>query len=227
MTTTSQADNGFQVETVTSYRDLRRGIGILGLALPLALIIGHRGLQQSISSFYYSDMRNWFVGSMWATGFFLIFYRYQRVDNILTSVAGVLAILVSMCPTTPGVLHPSSTSKIIGALHLTFAGSFLLVLAFICFFLFTRSSLPPGERGTLKGIRNGIYRGCGIAIAAAIVAAALFELVGSQAFRSSWNPVFWCESVAVAAFGAAWLIKGETLFQDPAPSGVPVLQVAG
>jgi hypothetical protein len=200
---------------VTSYRDLRRGIGILGLILPVALVLGKLGLERSVSAYYYTDMRNWFVGTMWATGFFLIFYRYGKPDTVLSSIAGVLAILVSLFPTTPEELNPPAHEVVIGAFHLVFAAGFLLLLAYFCLFLFTRSDVSPPDMTRHKKLRNKIYRGCGIAITAGIVIAALLEWLTSNAFRDAWHPVFWCEAVAVIAFGIAWLIKGETLFADP------------
>ncbi len=200
---------------VISYRDLRRGIGVLGLVLPFALVIGNLGLERSISAYYYTDMRNWFVGTMWATGFFLIFYRYGKPDTVLSSIAGVLAILVALFPTTPEELNPPKHQVVIGAFHLAFAASFLLLLAYFCLFLFTRSDVSPAEMTSRKKQRNKIYRGCGIAIVVGVVVAALFELLTSNAFRDAWHPVFWGEAVAVVAFGIAWLIKGETLFADP------------
>jgi hypothetical protein len=104
----------FSDDVVTSYRDLRRGIGILGLSLPFALVIGHEGLAPSISAYYYTDMRNWLVGTLWAIGFFLIFYRYGRPDTLLSSIAGILAILVALLPTTPDVPHPPTHQVVIG-----------------------------------------------------------------------------------------------------------------
>jgi hypothetical protein len=199
---------------VTSYRDLRRGIGILGLVLPFALVIGNLGLKPSISAYYYTDMRNWFVGTMWATGFFLIFYRYGKPDTVLSSIAGVLAILVALFPTTPEELNPPTHQVVIGDFHLVFAGGFLLLLAYFCLFLFTRSDVSPQDMTRQKKLRNKIYRGSGIAIIAGVVIAALFELLTSKAFRDDWHPVFWGEAVAVIAFGIAWLVKGETLFAD-------------
>jgi hypothetical protein len=65
-----------------------------------------------------------------------------------------------------------------------------------------------------KKQRNMIYRGCGVAITAGVIVAALFGWLSSDAFRNAWHPVFWGESVAVIAFGIAWLIKGETLLTD-------------
>jgi hypothetical protein len=214
-----------QQESVTAYRDLRIGIGILGLTLPVALLIGHLlfghgGLLGSMSGSYYTEMRNWFVGSMCATGFFLIFYRYQKVDNILSNIAGVLSILVALCPTTPP-LHASTTAKVVGGLHLAFAASFLLLLGYFCVFLFTRSDLEPERRGRQKNLRNTIYRWCGVTIAVAVAAAGISELPALRSFKTATHSVFWFESLATVAFGVAWLIKGETLFKDAQPATQP------
>lgn len=202
-----------QSSAVASYRDMRRGIGWLGLLLPVALVILDRGWRGSMSEYYYSGGRNWFVGSMCATGVFLIFYRYAKLDNVLSTVAGVLAIGVALFPTTPPVLHPALHDTVIGDFHLAFAAGFLLLLAYFCGFLFTKSAGPDAETRKKKQ-RNVIYRGCGAVIAAGVLTAGLFDALTSDSFRNAGHPIFWCETAAVWAFGFAWLIKGETLFQD-------------
>jgi len=210
-------------ETVTAYRDLRRGIGLLGLTLPWVLIIGHHGFRESISGFYYTNMRNWFVGSMCVTGVFLIFYRYQKagLDNVLSSVAGVCAILVALCPTTG--TNPTSAEQVVGVLHLCFAACFLGLLAYFCLFLFTKTN-PNLPRTPRKNIRNRIYTGCGISIIVGLAFAVLCQIPALHSFRDSANGVYWGESLAVVAFGIAWLIKGETLFRDPPASSSGPLQ---
>ncbi len=66
---------------VISYRAIRKAIGIIGLLLPIALIEGKMyyfhdpGIQGSISSYYYTGMRDVLVGSLWAIGVFLFSYR--------------------------------------------------------------------------------------------------------------------------------------------------------
>jgi len=54
----------------------------------------------SMSGSYYTHMRNVFVGSMCAIGVFLIGYRRSRVDNWLSTFAGILALLVALFPTS-------------------------------------------------------------------------------------------------------------------------------
>src|SRR5215471_5273461 len=86
-------------DIVASYLFQRRGIGLIGVTLPFVLVLGydlsegHFALRGSISSYYYTDMRNVFVGSMCAIGVFLLCYRYDLLDDVLSSIAGLLAIL--------------------------------------------------------------------------------------------------------------------------------------
>jgi hypothetical protein len=62
---------------------LRKGIGFLGLALPIVLILSkiwldEGGIQGSISAYYYTTMRDYFGGTMCAMGILLASYRYRR-----------------------------------------------------------------------------------------------------------------------------------------------------
>src|ERR1041384_6184420 len=87
------------------------GIGVIGVGLPIAVGGGvvvttkaplADSFPNSMSAAYYTHMRNIFVGSMCAIGVFLIGYRRTRVDNWLSSIAGVLALLVALFPTSRG-----------------------------------------------------------------------------------------------------------------------------
>src|SRR5258705_6007339 len=85
---------------VISYLALRRGVGIIGMSLPVILVIGMlfvkrcHMVQPSISDYYYTRMGNFLVGSLCAVGLFLFSYRgYDRKDMI----AGKLAILFAVC----------------------------------------------------------------------------------------------------------------------------------
>src|SRR4051794_15891591 len=61
-----------------SYLLMRAVIGFIGLALPVALVLGDWGLERgtllakgSLSAYFYSGMRDVFVGSLCVTGLFL------------------------------------------------------------------------------------------------------------------------------------------------------------
>ncbi|MGH3264433.1 MAG: hypothetical protein ACRDNS_20835, partial [Trebonia sp.] len=54
-----------------TYFALRRAIGVIGLALPVVLLVtgcieGH--LEGSISAYYYTDLRDYFTGTMCVLG---------------------------------------------------------------------------------------------------------------------------------------------------------------
>ena len=56
----------------------------------------------SLSGFYYTHMRNLFVGAMCAVGVFFVAYRgHDRWDDRLTNVAGFAAICIALFPTMP------------------------------------------------------------------------------------------------------------------------------
>lgn len=208
---------------VHSYLYLRRAIGVIGTALPAVLIIGKLlvqggGLQDSISAYFYTDMRGVFVGSMCAVGAFLLSYRgFDVIDDIAGNLAGVAAIGVGLFPTAPD--NPSSTAAVIGVLHLVFASIFFLTIAFFAIFLFRRTSeMGPTER---KLQRNRVYLTCGILIIACLLAiAAVHQFL--DAATAGLHPELWLESIAVMAFGIAWLTKGEAILGDVLPSPASV-----
>ena len=207
-----------QAALAHSYLFLRRAIGIIGLALPFVLIIGKLlidggGLLGSVSGYYYTDMRDVFVGSMCAVGVFLLAYRgHDLIDDVVADIAGVAAIGVALFPTTPAGPR-THTQQLVGDAHVVFAAVFFLSLAYFCLVRFRRSADPrPTGR---KAARNGIYLGCGVIILVCLVSIVVVGLAlhGGQ----PWHAVLWLESAATVAFGVAWFVKGETLLRDRAP----------
>ncbi|MEU7783678.1 DUF998 domain-containing protein [Amycolatopsis sp. NPDC049159] len=195
-----------QTPLVHSYLFLRRAIGLIGLALPFVLIFGKQLVQGgdligSLSGYYYTDVRDVFVGSMCAAGVFLLaYYGHDFVDNVASSVAGLGAIGLALFPTTPD--HDvTAWDRTSGVLHLVSAAVFFLALAYFCLRLFPHDGeQPPGT-----GI---VYRVCGAVILAAL---ALIALTSWLRLLPGWHPALWLESAAVWAFGVAWLVKGRTM----------------
>ena len=201
---------------VRSYVLLRRGIGIIGVALPFILIIGKiilesPGISASISAYYYSVMRDVFVGSLWVIGIFLICYRYAFLDDIVSTFAGICAIGVSLFPTPPD-MGATQQQTAIGLAHASFASSFFLILALMAIVLFRRTD-PQVSPTRRKQQRNTVYVICGIVILACVVLAALLLFV-PYLHGASWlqplHPIFFLEAFAILAFGFAWFVKGET-----------------
>jgi hypothetical protein len=208
--------SGSERQLVLSYLALRKAVGIIGFFLPLALaigkmILGSSGLQRSISGYYYSNVRDIFVGSLCAIGVFLVSTKgYDWRDQLFGILAGAFAIGVALFPTTPDT-GATAADQIVGTAHLTFAALLFLTFATFCLWLFTLHGPDPTPR---KLVRNRVYRICGIIILACIGLLFLVFLPPIKTALEAIKPVFWLESVAVMTFGFAWLTKGEMIWKD-------------
>ena len=209
-------------DVVLSFYRVRQALGWLGLLMPVALIGGQLALglplPPSLSDFYYTPLRDVFVGILVALGVFLLTYLGHRQPTALVSdrnvstVAGLGAIGVALFPND--TLDPCAGAQIpaldpSGTLHALSAGLFLTMTAVFCLVLFRRSdgTVPT----PLKRRRNRVYLACGLAIAAALVAlGAYFTLLEPErrCDIQEWRPVLWLEVVTVLAFGFCWLVKG-------------------
>jgi hypothetical protein len=205
---------------VISYLVLRRAVGIIGTALPFVLVAGRWlldgwGIQPSISAYYYTSMRDVFVGSICATGVFLLSYRgYERADDLAGNLACLFAVGLSLCPTAPPS-GASAAQTLVGQIHLVFATAYFLTLAYFSLVLF-RKTHPNGRMTERKKQRNVIYAVCGYAILACIGLVGIdFAFLRGSALQAL-DPVFWLETVAVLAFGISWLTKGEAILADAA-----------
>ncbi len=65
-----------------------------------------------------------------------------------------------------------------------------------------------------KLIRNRVYTACGYLILACIALLAVYGVFFQNTSIVQWRPVFWLEAIAIVAFGASWLVKGEAILQD-------------
>ena len=206
---------------VFSYLTLRKTIGLLGLALPVVLAVGGLlifdppGLQRSISAYFYTNISQVFVGTLWAIGFFLLSYKgYGRADAIAGDLGCIFAVGMTLFPTRPEIVV-SSKDVLFGQIHLAFAALFFLTLIFFSVFLFTKTD--PSKTPTREKLqRNRVYKACGYIMAICILLIAVyFRLPEADAsFLKSCHPVFWLETIAVVAFGISWLTKGEAILKD-------------
>ena len=197
---------------------VRKCIGVTGMALPFVLafgnmLLGHPGILDSISAYYYSPMRDIFVSSLCAIGVFLICYRYDRIDNVLSSLAGVCAIGIALFPIAPP-RGATEQQGIIAWFHYGFAVCFFLLMAYFTLVLFRRTTTekPPTQR---KQQRNTVYLLSGIIIVTCLVLIVLVQtLLASIPWLQSLHPVFWLETLAIEAFSIAWFVKGDTILRD-------------
>jgi len=203
---------------------MRRLIGILGIALPIIVVFGGymqdgSSIQGSISGYYYTNMRDFFVGLLCIVSVFLISYRgYEKIDNLVGNLSGIFALGMVIFPTAMfsgkvvkvGMfLIDDNISEYI---HFAFGSLFFLALSFNSIYLFTRRQ--PGFLSKEKKQRNFIYRFCGIVMLLSILCISLYMFFLRNTFIAKLNPVLILESIALFAFGISWLIKGNTFFKD-------------
>lgn len=217
-------------------KSLRKLIGILGMALPFILIIYTflffdlaRPIE-SISHYYYTRAGSVFTVILSVIAIFLIVYSGKEPkDFYISTIAGIAALFVVFFPTGNlsaeccDTLKAYSVTYINGTasagfretFHLVSAAVFLLLLAYMSYFLFTKSSKVPEHRGRKKVTRNRIFRVCAVIIVASLIVMLLgFSGVIPEDIYNGNQLTFWMETLAVESFGFAWLIKGEAMFKD-------------
>jgi hypothetical protein len=243
------------IQLVGSYMTLRKAIGWIGVCLPFAVFLGnwvvfshHVGaclvpisnkLPDSLSGYYYSHMRDVFVGGMWAASVFLIFYRGRdRLERWVTNFAGLFALGIALFPTTPPtteslqtnicgpvtpvVLQPSPYGSAIGIVHVVCLCGLMTMIALMAW-RFTRSyssdeidAMTEDDRQVeldpgLKSRNNRIYWGCIAALVVAGAFALVQEFAFSPAVKSHAPWLLYAETLAFLAFGTAWFVKGRAL----------------
>ncbi|MBV6472441.1 MAG: hypothetical protein JPMHGGIA_00697 [Saprospiraceae bacterium] len=207
---------------IISYMTLRKAVGVLGMVMPIVLAIGYliagggAEIKGSISHYYHSPMRDFFVGLLCAVGLFMFCYKGpEKVDGIAGNLAGIFAIGTALLPTYNGDTPVDAVAALIGQFHLAAATALFLVLSYfsLCLFTKTKPDQPPGR---MKLRRNRVYRICGFAILVflALIALYLVLLKGRMPWLDQAKPVFWLETLALWAFGFSWLTKGELILGD-------------
>jgi hypothetical protein len=210
---------------VISYLQLRFYVGVIGALLPWVLVIGNwavgNGLQPSLSGYYYTPMRNVFVGALCGLAVFLAAYRgYDRSDSAITNGAGLAAIAAALCPTTTPD-RPDLRQVIIGDLHLFFACVAFVLLAAMALRFAKREPTPAGLSfwkafGYAFGFTRAAssqtprwevitYRVCGFTILACV--GLLYP--GSRVYSDA---LLILETILMTAFGLSWFVKGGKLF---------------
>jgi len=146
-----------------SYKMLRQAVGVLGMALPFAIILGGwfffcTSLQGSISAYYYTHMREVLVGALWVIGFFLLSYHgpdgRNSIDDWAGNFACIFAVGSTLFPTDP----PDAPTNLPGGASFSALGIIALaILLTLGFFLCRFTRAHPGFK--LRGFRtsrNGV-----------------------------------------------------------------------
>ena len=217
-------------ELLLSFMGMRRAIGVLGVCLPLVVMIGGyassgHAIRDSISAYYHSNMRDFFVGMLAMTGVFLLAYRgHDARDRALTFLSGLFALGVATFPTirtetgtkdeiaramreTLGTFGlPGATSRMV---HYVCAVSLFLCLTGMC----VRFTKGQPEQSRQKKQRNAVYWVCAGLMTIAMATAGTSLLLGDR-WPKPADLILIVEAVCLGAFGVSWLVKGETILSD-------------
>ncbi len=221
MATTKNNDNDYTV----SYLILRQLIGILGLCLPFALLLGNKllgssaWLQPSISHYFYSYMHIVFIGVLCVLGGFLITYKGKsKLENKISNFSGAFSFGVAVFPTEFNgfigneYLKPLIWLEWFKWIHFGSAGLLFVCFAFFCLKIFQESDAGLTELNfdDKKKFRNKIYKTCGwgIIISIIIIACCTIYEKNYQATSFTTYSTFIFETTALLFFGNSWLLKG-------------------
>jgi hypothetical protein len=190
-----------------AYFSLRVGISGIAFALPLLLWLGGlaRGLDTllpSMSQYYYSPVRDVFVGALCAIGVFLFLYKgFSHAENWALNLAGILVIGVAMFPTADKAVPGSGDPSI----HVPLAVAFFICIAYVC--IFRAGDTLSLIRDTRRAARlQLLYRVLGAAMVVAPLAAiGVARLMAPPGTLP--RSVFAIEAAGVWVFAAYWLAK--------------------
>jgi hypothetical protein len=192
-----------------TYFGLREGMTAVAVLFPFILWLGGAWvhdlpLQESMSAYYGTAMRDWFVGVLYAVAICMFLHQgLSDRENRFLNVAGAFAILVAINPAgwlpqwwfLPESLSPHGIS----------ASLFFLIIALACWFC-KGDSLKLGLIPAADIPRfEAIYTATGVAL--------LIPLAGAVAANIGWfRPpfrtfIFWAEATAIWIFAFYWYRK--------------------
>ncbi len=155
---------------------------------------------------------NLLVGSLCAIGMFnLCCQGFDWKDEAAGIFSAVCAIGVAFFPTTPQGAA-SAHQRVVGRFHIVFAILLFLTLAYFCLVLF-RMTAANVVLTRNKILRNRVYAVCGWVILASVVIIPVLGWFGVE-HLGPFGVMFCFETIALVAFGVAWLVKGQTILAD-------------
>jgi hypothetical protein len=221
-----------------SYRVIRTAVGIMGILLPLIMVVGEFFLEGtvqvrgSLSAYYHTPMRDFFVGILCVTGVLLVTYLAgQRTPSYwVSTVAGLAVLGVAFFPTQRPDLPPGAVlcgpnslptpadctavqqrlgETLVATIHFSCAAVFIIGLA-VMSFLFGAARRKAAGLDPGKPPKRLLHYTCGSVIVLAVVFVAVGILLD---WDHIWvlTPLYIGEVVSVLAFGISWLAEGASL----------------
>ena len=201
-------------------------IGWIGLLMPFAVRSGAYVFQgiwspATISAYYYTGMREVFVGTLVLIGALMMCYRTpDKQDTWIGIFTGLAAFGIALFP-----MEVTFAEELIGrypkgcfsecyvirgflGFHTYFVGAFFALAFYLMYFRFSAHTPPDATDQKLS--RNRVYRTCAVTMGVAGISMLYFTSIKYS------GGMFWSEAAAVMSFAVAWLIKGQLLLKDKA-----------
>jgi len=195
----------------STYMNLRLGIALIGAALPLLLWIGgflggEKSLLGSMSAYYYSHMRDVFVGFLVSIGVMLYLYKgFSTKENWALNLAGALAVGIAMVATAV----PGGPRTLESRIHKTFAVMFFLCIAYVAIFRAPDTLSLIHDQAKAARLRK-TYRLLGAGMVISPLVAVILSFLHPGSFT------FFVEAVAVWIFSTYWLVKSREIRESDA-----------
>lgn len=222
-------------QKVVSYDKLQFIIGGLAFAIPLVMVYGSKYLTEcpetldSLSAYYHTDMRNWFVGILCCVAFFLFAYNgYEKRDSIAGTIAAIGALMVAFFPTglcdnifdncqwntfSLTQLDASICANVCGSevytnstIHFAGAGIFFASLIYFSLVLFVQSETPRSQWDAARWRHYWTHKICGGFMLIAVLIIPINTFLLNDFFKGT-NYILDIEWIALWAFGVSWFTK--------------------
>ena len=197
-------------QTSATYKMLRLGVAVIAFAFPLLLWIGGRllaglPLAGSMSAYYYTVMRDTFVGLLFAVGIILFVYQgYTRFEDWALNLAGGLALGIALFP----VALASEPSHNPFSLHGVCAVSFFLCIAYVCIFRASDTLSLIHDRETRACYRRWYkFLGCAMVGFPVIAWILISNIPGEK------SAIFFVELSGIYVFAMYWVVKSHEVRQ--------------
>jgi hypothetical protein len=195
-----------------TYFSLRWGMVAMAFAFPVVITLGGSflfkvGLMESLSQYYYTGVRDLFVGLLVAIGACLYLYKgFSTSENLALNLAGAFVVCVAMFPTSPPTCAGSCS---LVTTHAVAAVLFFLCIAYVAIFKGPETlSLIGDERKRVK------YRRTYKTLGTAMIVSPVVALIASRTLEG-WTGkkflVVFAEWLAVWIFATYWLFKSREL----------------
>lgn len=216
-------------------------IGYVALGMPIGLALGGIILSlfglgdftESLSAFYYQEfiLGDVFVGCLIFLGVAMFAYQgWHSKIATLASFCGVCMFLVALFPADGWIMldevsEDTFSGRVIfemvsDQVHLWASVLVFLILAWFCFFVFTRVTPdqmgPDGELIPTKRSRNRLYRISGAIILVSLGATGLAFLLDEAVVRQ-YRLIYLGETICLLTYGVSWMVQGRvfTPLSDP------------